>query len=162
MPAKKPAAVPIIPEADDILTLEPPEAVDTGWIEADAVEVHQGAVRRVDATEVHVSQGAIGAARGDRVQVQMGAIGAAMAREVSITQGGANALLAQRATIEQGLVQTVVAQQVEVRRPSFVVFLVAQRVTGEVKALFDWRGALAFGAAFAVLNRLLRGPRRGR
>lgn len=136
--------------------------VDSGWIEADAVEIRQGAARRVDATTVDVSQGAIGAARAERITVQMGAVGAALARDVEIHQGGANAVLAQRATLDQGVVQTIVAQQVEVRRPSVVVFLIAQRVTGEVRAIFDWRGALAFGAAFAVLNRILRGPRRGR
>jgi hypothetical protein len=40
------------------------------------------------------------------------------------------------------------------------VFLLARRVSGEMRVLFDWRGALAFGAAvglvFAAVSRVRR------
>ena len=43
------------------------------------------------------------------------------------------------------------------------MFLVARRVSGEMRVLFDWRGALAFGAAagvvLAALSRIRRKPR---
>jgi hypothetical protein len=43
------------------------------------------------------------------------------------------------------------------------MFLVARRVSGDMRVLFDWRGALAFGAAaglvFAVLAKGRRKPR---
>jgi hypothetical protein len=135
---------------------------DGSWVQADAVEVHQGAIGRVDATHVTVTQGAIGAARGDRISVEMGALGAAMAREVSISQGGAGSILAGQARVEQSFVRTLVAQNVEVRRPSVVLCLIAQRVSGDVRVLMDWRGALAFGAAFGLLAGLVgRARRRG-
>jgi hypothetical protein len=134
---------------------------DGSWVEADAVEVHQGAIGRVDATDVRVVQGAIGAARADRVSVEMGALGAAMGREVSITQGGAGSILAQHATVNQSLVRTLVAQQVEFHKPSAVLVCIAQRVSGDVRVLLDWRGALALGAAFGAVAGLLgRGRRR--
>jgi hypothetical protein len=137
------------------------EDEDGSWVEAEAVEVHQGGIGRVDATEVSVTQGGIGAARGDRISVQMGGIGAAMAREVTISQGGAGAILAQHASVDQSIVRTVVAQEVEFRRPGAVLVLIAQRVTGDVRVLLDWRGALAFGAAFGVVAGLFgRGRRR--
>ena len=135
---------------------------DDSWIQADAVEVHQGGIGRVDATTVTVTQGGIGAARADRISIQMGGMGAAMGREVSVSQGGAGTVLAQEARIEQSFVRTLVAQRVEIRRQSAVLVLIAQRVSGEVRVLLDWRGALAFGAAFGIVAGLLgRGRRRG-
>jgi len=142
--------------------VESPEIHEDGsWIEADAVEVHQGAVGRVDATEVRLTQGAIGLARGDRVSVLMGGVGAAMGREVSLSQGGAGSILAQHATIDQAVVRTLVAQEVEFRKPSGVLVLIAQRVSGDVRVLLDWRAALAFGAAFGLLAGLVGRGRRG-
>ncbi len=134
---------------------------DGAWIEADAVEVHQGAIGRVDATDVAVTQGAIGAARADRVSVEMGALGAALGGEISVSQGAAGTVIARHARVEQSLVRTLIAQDVAIHRPSAVIFLLAQRVTGEVKVLLDWRGALAFGAAFGVLAGLLGRGRKG-
>jgi hypothetical protein len=134
---------------------------DGSWVEADAVEVRQGAVGRVDATQVDVTQGAIGAARADRISVQMGGIGAAMAGEIDIAQGGAGSVLAQRVRIDQAFVRTLVAQQVEIHRPSAVLVLIAQRVSGDIRPLLDWRGALALGAAFGILAGLF-GRVRGR
>jgi hypothetical protein len=134
---------------------------DGSWVEADAVEVHQGAIGRVDATEVAVTQGAIGAARGDRISIQLGAVGAAMGRDVSVSQGAAGAVLAQQATVDQSIVRTLIAQEVEFRRPGTVLVLIAQRVTGDVRVLLDWRGAIAFGAAFGLVAGLFgRGRRR--
>ncbi len=135
---------------------------DGSWIEADAVEVHQGAVGRVDATHLTVKQGAIGGARGERIDIQMGAVGAALGGHVAIEQGFAGTVLAQEARIEQSVVRTLVARDVTFSRPSAVVFMLAQRVEGEVRVLLDWRGALAFGAAFGVIAGLFgRGRKRG-
>lgn len=133
---------------------------DGAWIEADAVEVHQGAIGRVDATDVAVTQGAIGAARADRVSVEMGVLGAALGGEVSVSQGAVGTILAREVRVEQAFVRTLVAQEVSIHRPSAVVFLVAQKVSGEVKVLLDWRGALAFGAAFGILSALVGRGRR--
>jgi hypothetical protein len=91
----------------------------------------------------------------------MGALGAAMGREVSITQGGAGSILTQHATVDQSIVRTLVAQQVEFHKPSAVLVLIAQRVSGDVRVLLDWRGALALGAAFGVVAGLLGRGRQG-
>jgi hypothetical protein len=36
------------------------------------------------------------------------------------------------------------------------MFLIARRVTGDVRVLLDWRGALAFGAIAGLVVGLLR------
>jgi hypothetical protein len=149
------------PDAEPRPDAHPSIENDGSWVQADAVEVHQGGIGRVDATDVTVTQGGIGAARADRISVQMGGVGAAMGREVSISQGGAGSVLAGQARIEQSFVRTLVAQNVEIRRPSAVLFLIAQRVSGDVRPALDWRGALAFGAAFGAVAGLMRRVRRG-
>ena len=158
------AMTPIPPtEPEPVIQLdEAPPGIDEdgSWIEADAVEVHQGAIGRVDATDVAVTQGAIGAARADRVSVEMGALGAALGGVVSVSQGAVGTILAREVRVEQAFVRTLVAQEVSIHRPSAVVFLLAQKVSGEVKVLLDWRGALAFGAAFGILSNLLGRGRR--
>jgi hypothetical protein len=141
----------------------PPDIEEDGaWVEADAVEIRQAAVGRVDAVDVVVIQGAIGAAHGERVSVEMGALGAAMGSDVTVSQGVSGTILAQRATVEQAFVRTMIAQNVEVRRPSAILFLIAQRVSGDVRVLLDWRGALALGAAFGILAGLFGRGRRGK
>jgi len=135
---------------------------DGAWIEADAVEVHQGAVGRVDAAEVSVTQGAIGAVKGERIDVHMGAVGAALGGQVSVGQGMAGTVLASEVRVEQSIVRTLIARDVSVNKPSLIVFMVAQRVRGEVQVLLDWRWAVAFGAALGVVTSLFGLRRRRR
>lgn len=149
---------PEVARLDEVAAIEaegPAIHEDGAWVQADAVEVHQGAVGRIDATEVEVSQGAVGGVRADRILVQMGAIGGVLGDEIEISQGGAGSILARQVRIEQSLVRTLIAQQVEIHRPSAVLVLVAQRVSGDIRPLLDWRGALAFGLAVGVVSGLL-------
>jgi hypothetical protein len=41
-----------------------------------------------------------------------------------------------------------------------VLVMIAQQVSGEVRPLLDWRGALAFGAAFGLVSGLMKLVRR--
>ena len=65
-------------------------------------------------------------------------------------------------TIEQGLVRTMIAQQVTVNRPTGVLVMIAQRVSGDIRPVLDWRGALAAGAGFALVTALVAAVRRRR
>jgi hypothetical protein len=127
---------------------------------ADRVEVRMGGIGALDADEVFVQWGGVGAAKAQRVGVEFGSVGAAMAGEIHVTQGFAGSVLAREATIEQGIVRTLVAQRVHIARPSAVLVMIAQHVSGEVRPLLDWRGALAFGAAFGLVSGLLKLVRR--
>ena len=103
--------------------------------------------------------GGVGLARADRVSVEMGGIGLALAGEARVTQGYARSIISRETHIDQGLVGTLITGRATIQRPTGVLLLVAGKVEGPVKAVFDWRGALAFGAAFGVAWGLLR--RRG-
>ncbi len=127
---------------------------------ADTVEVRMGGIGVLDADEAFVQWGGIGAAKAKHVGVEFGSVGAAMAGELRVTQGVAGIVLAREATIEQGFVRTLFAQRVEIKRPSAVLVMIAQHVSGEIRPLLDWRGALAFGAAFGLVSGLLSLVRR--
>jgi hypothetical protein len=60
------------------------------------------------------------------------------------------------AVIDQSLVMNVVGARVMIRQPSAIAVLIAGRVEGSVRPILDWRGALAFGAAFAMVARTNR------
>jgi len=127
---------------------------------ARTVEVRQGGIGRLEAEEVFVSQGGIGAARGERVGVELGGIGAALARELRVTQGVAGTVVTRSATLEQTLVRTVVAGEVRAERPVGVLVMLAGRVSGDIRPVLDWRGALAFGAAAGLVVALVGRARR--
>ncbi len=123
---------------------------------ADTIEVRQGGIGRASAQDISVSMGGIGMARADRVSVELGGIGAAFAGEVDIRQGAVNAVVAREVELEQAFVQTIVAANVEIEERTTVLVLIAGRVEGSVRTILDWRGALAFGAAFGALFALVR------
>ncbi|HZM73850.1 MAG TPA: hypothetical protein VFC71_10805 [Candidatus Polarisedimenticolia bacterium] len=121
-----------------------------------SLELHQGAIGRVEATDVSINQGALGGARADRVTVSQGALGGALAGEVRVSQGAVGTVIAREAHIENAVIGRVFAQDVRIQRPSAVIFLLAQRVTGEVRVLFDWKSALALGGAIGLVSGLVR------
>jgi hypothetical protein len=127
---------------------------------AKTIDINQGGIGRAYAGDIAVSQGGIGFARGERVSVEMGGIGAALGGEVHLTQGAAGNILARDVRIEQAGVRLIVANQVHAERTTGVLFLIARRVEGDVRTVLDWRGALAFGAAFGAVVALFRGRRR--
>lgn len=149
---------------------------DEGAADAERSTIHQAAVREVHGREIHMVQGAAGAiqaedvslvqsavglVRADEVSISMGGAGLIVGDRVRIAQGGAQSILARGpVSIEQGGAGVIVAQKVEVHPQTVVGFLVARNVAGDVRTLFDWRGAVAFGAALAIVARILEALRR--
>lgn len=140
----------------------PVVAEDGASLEADRVEMRLSAVGRVEAAELSVAQGAVGAARTEHLTVEQGAVGAVMADRAEVSRGYVRSILARQVTFDRSAARVVIAADVNAQQTA-VMFLVARRVAGEVRVLFDWRGALAFGAGaglvFALLSRLRRRPR---
>lgn len=121
-----------------------------------SVELHRGAIGRLDAQDVDIHFGAIGAARADDIQIQLGSVGAALANELKVTQGSVGTVLTSNAHLERAVVRTMVARTVRVERPSLIGILVARRVSGDVRVLLDWRGGLVFGVLFGLIARFGR------
>jgi hypothetical protein len=125
-------------------------------VTAGTIEIRQGGIARAQADDIRVTMGGVALARADRISVEMGGLGIAIAREAHLTQGAARSVLAKDIRIDQGLVGTAIAGKVVFERPSPVFLLVAGRTEGPVKAMFDWKGALAFGALFGAIVGILR------
>jgi hypothetical protein len=123
---------------------------------ADEINVTMGGIGRADASDIAVSIGGVGMARAEKVSVEMGAIGLAVAGDARVSQGFARFMLAREARVEQGLIGTLITGRATIHRTTGVFLLVAGRVDGPVKAVLDWRGGLAFGAAFGLFWAMLR------
>ncbi|HEY4633536.1 MAG TPA: hypothetical protein VIH00_06420 [Candidatus Limnocylindrales bacterium] len=126
------------------------------FAQARHVDIVQGGIMRAEATDIAVSQGAIGLARGDRVSLEMGGMLVAVAREARISQAYARQVIAREVDVDQAAIGTLVTARASFARRGLVGILVARQVEGDVRALLDWRGALAFGAALGVLLAVLR------
>ena len=129
-------------------------------VSAGTVAVRQGGIGTARADDVTVTMGGVGAARADRVSVELGGIGAAVAGDVRVSQGYLGPTIAREVHVEQGVIRQVIAGHVTFGDRSGALFVLAGRVDGTVRTLLDWRGALAFGAAFGFMVGILRRPRR--
>ena len=125
---------------------------------ADAIDIQQGGIVRATATDIAVTNGGIVLAQGDSVSLDRGFAVGMIGAETRVVQSAANFVGGRDAMIDQSLVMNVLAEKVTIRQPSAIGVLVANRVEGTVRPILDWRGALAFGAAFAIVARLLRRP----
>ena len=127
---------------------------------ADSIDIRQGGITRADARDVSVVQGGIAIARADRISVGMGGIGLAVGGQVDVTRGFARTVVARDVHIEQAGARTVIASKATFDRTSGALIVIAAKAEGDVRTLLDWRGALAFGAAFGILVGLVRRTRR--
>ena len=123
---------------------------------ADAIDIQQGGIVRATATDIAVTNGGIVLAQGDSVSLDRGFAVGAVGGETRVVQSAANIVGGRDAMIDQSLVMSLLAEKVTIRQPSVIGVLIANRVEGTVRPILDWRGALAFGAAFGVIARLLR------
>jgi hypothetical protein len=123
---------------------------------ADAIDIQQGGIVRATATDIAVTNGGIVLAQGATVSLDRGFAVGAIGRDTRLVQSAANVVGGLDATIDQSLVMSLVANEVTLRQPSAVGVLIAARVDGDVRPMLDWRGALVFGAVFAIISRLLR------
>lgn len=157
-PATRPANVEIYQGGADTVTGDSVSVTQGGvtHVTAGTVEIQQGGIVNARADDISVRMGGVALARSQRLSVEMGGVGFALAREASLTQGGARTIVAQDIRVDQGLIGSAFAGKITFERPSGVFLLLAGKTEGPVKALMDWRGALAFGAAFGLLVGLLR------
>ena len=127
---------------------------------AETIDIRQGGIGRARAGGIAVSQGGVGLAQADKVSLDRGMIGAAFGQETRLVQSMSNVVMGSETTVDQSLVGAMVSGNVTVRQPSAIGILIAGRVEGSVRPILDWRGAIAFGAAYAVVVGILRRARR--
>jgi hypothetical protein len=89
------------------------------------------------------------------VSVELGGIGLAVGGDVSIVQGFTRGVVARDVRLKQGLAASVIAGNVTMEKQSGAFIVIARKVEGNVRAVLDWRGALAFGAGLGIAVAML-------
>lgn len=138
-----------------------PEADAGGALHADTaapgeeLELEGAAVPALVAGEVQATRSLIGRLRAGSVHVRQGATGIALGRDVTLNQGASWLLGGAKVDVRGSATQWIVGGLVQAKQV-FAIAVVAGRIEGQVRCLFDARGAFAFGAGVALVTGLLR------
>jgi hypothetical protein len=131
---------------------------------AETVVVRQGAVQRIDANDVEVKQAGVLFARAETLDITQAGVMGALGGEVNLELSAARFVGARGSVrLEQSAALVAISDHVEVAPNSAVGVLIARTVNGDVRPLFDWRAAAAFGAVAGLVCAAARAlfPRRG-
>jgi hypothetical protein len=119
-------------------------------VEADVVNIEQGAAQNVQAKTVTVTQGGIQTVTAERVEIHQGGIAQVQAHEVSVQQGGLALAQADHLRLSHVRAGAVFGRQVHSEN-SRTFLLAAQQIDGTVEATLDTGAAIALGAAAGVV-----------
>lgn len=120
----------------------------------------QSAFAQVEAEQVEVTQGAIALARAEEMHLAGAGAIAILGSNIQVDAGGAQYLVARNSIqLGQGGAAVMAAQKVEIQN-GFVGIVLAHEFNGNVRTLFDQRGALVFGIAVGIVLGLLGWGRR--
>jgi hypothetical protein len=122
-----------------------------GTVEARAVAV--GGIRTGQA---NLRFSAVGGIAGERVDVQQGSVGGILAREADIDQAYVGSAVAANLRVQQSIVRAAAANTFSSGPSTTIVFLVARRLEGTPRVLFDWRAAAVVAAALVGLRLVAR------
>ena len=147
---------PGLPDADEPRhTLIERDAV--AEIIGETVVLRQGAVQRIDANQVEVKQAGVLFVRADALDIAQAGVGGVLAGEVNLELTAARFVGARDfVRLEQSAVALAAANTVEVAPGSAVGVLIARTVNGDVRPLFDWRAAAAFGVVAGIAYGIVR------
>lgn len=107
---------------------------------AGEVSVRASALRSVSGGEVEIEQSAVQRVRGDEVEIEDSA--------VAFVTGG-------RVEVEDSTAIAIAGREVHATRVR-TLFLFAPRLQGDVRTVFDWKGAIAVGVGIVLTRRLLK------
>lgn len=123
------------------------------------LELREFSVRSLDAQQVTAEKVAVGRVRGGTVALTQSASGAALGKDIRLDRSAAVLLGAAKISAERTGVQWLIGGLVQAKQV-FAITVIAAKVEGQVKCLFDAKGAFAFGAGLALVGGLLRVLRR--
>jgi large exoprotein involved in heme utilization and adhesion len=114
--------------------------------------------RRLDsaeASELTLERSAVRVARGTTVHLDRSASALTVGKDVHLRRSAGALSIGGKVVVEQGGSQWLVGGVVQARR-IIAVAVIAGKVEGQVRCLFDAKGAFAFGAGLALMGTLLR------
>jgi hypothetical protein len=93
--------------------------------------------------------------RGQTVAMRQGLAGVVLARELQVRYGAGLVMAGLKVGVQGGIGQWLVGGLVQAKHV-LAIAVIAGRVDGQVRCLFDTRGAFAFGLGAAIGTGLLR------
>ncbi len=124
-------------------------------VSATSLTAKQSTFAQVEAERVEVTQGAIALARAEEMHLAGAGAVAILGTNVQVDAGGAQYLVARNSIqVGQGGAAVMAAQKVEIQN-GFVGIVLAREFNGNVRTLFDQRGAFVFGLAAGIVLGLL-------
>ncbi len=133
----------------------PEDDLRRGDLDGDALDLRLARAEALNAEEVTAERSVIGRIRARYVRLRQSPVGIVLGRDVELRQGAGLVLAATELNVERSAGQWLIGGLVQARQV-FAVAVVAGRIEGQVKCLFDARGAFAFGAGAALMTGLLR------
>lgn len=109
----------------------------------------------LSARQVVLDRSAAGRVHAGSVQLRQSGAGLVLGREVRIENGGTGAIAAGTLTAERTASKWLIGGSVHARQV-VAIAVIAGRIDGQVRCLFDLRSAFAFGAGMALMGALLR------
>lgn len=152
------------------------EQRDLDIVEAESVQIRSSNVRSIEGVNVSMEQGFALSIDGEKVQVTQGLSGLLRGKQLDLNQSASLVALGDETTLKQSVSQWALARREAAISKSVVgivgaakvsmdksasVLVLAREVHGQVNTLFDWRSALAFGAAVGGVLGMLSILRRG-
>jgi hypothetical protein len=119
------------------------------------LELREFSVRSLEASQVGVERCAVGRVRGGQVTLDQSATGLLLGRDVTLSRSGGAVMAGGKLNVERSGAQWLIGGLIQAKEV-FAITVIAGRIEGQVKCLFDARGAFAFGAGLALMSGLLR------
>jgi len=138
------------------------EEKDMESVEAEFVNMKQSSARTIEGGHIEMQQVGALSVDGERIEVTQGATGILRGNDVNLNQSISAVTAGDKTTLNLSFSPLVVSRGESISNKSAIgvmaamnikaensasVFMIANKVKGNVTTLFDWRGALALGAA---------------
>jgi hypothetical protein len=89
--------------------------------------------------------------RGDDVRLSQSAVVGTLAKDVALNQSAGLFVSGAKVNVDRSATQWLVGGLVQAKQV-FAVTVIAAKVEGQVRCLFDTKGAFAFGAGLAIVG----------
>jgi hypothetical protein len=124
-----------------------------GAVDADRVEMNLSAARTVDADAVEMTRATAQLVESEMVRMNQSLAVGARTETLAVEQSVLGVMRTSDATIADSGLLLLAGDHIQAANVK-TLFLFSNSVEGEIKAVLDWRGALAGGAALGVVTTL--------
>ncbi len=114
-------------------------------LEVGSLSLEKSSARSVQAETVVTHLSAMGSVTAEGVAAQATAIGALQARQVDVHGSAAGVVRGRTVSASRSALGLVMGEAVQTQGTTFAGLLVARQVSGTVRPMLDWRGALILG-----------------